>query len=134
MSRIFIAMTLACVAYLASTAAVPAATQEQLIWQHWKTKEKAEHKLALHELRLKQTEPERWLDADIQAYLAEALWVTYYGIALYCIEHELLPPDVELLVEDGYLPKLPGNPYRDWRPMRVHCVDDGFHAGDLPDT
>lgn len=97
----------------------------------WKTKGREEHRLALHEERLKATPPEMWLDYDVQAYLGQAMWVVYYAYLLYSEEHESLPTSHELFVEDGYLAQWPDNPLNDWRPMRVLNIEDGFSPGDF---
>jgi hypothetical protein len=101
------------------------------IWGKWKIKGRQEHKLALHEERLKSSTPEEWLDYDVQAYLGQAMWVVYYAYILYCAEHEAMPTSHELLVEDGYLAEWPGNPADGWRPMRMLHVEDGFSPGDF---
>ena len=101
------------------------------IWELWKTKEKAEHRMLIHEARLRSSKPELWLSVDVQAYLTQALWVVDYAYMLYAAEHGILPTSPELLVEDGYISTWPANPCREWHPMRMLNLEDGFSPGDL---
>ena len=50
----------------------------------------------MHEIRLRDTPQDAWVEQDVNSYLNQALWVMYYGLLLYVLDHGTVPTDLEL--------------------------------------
>ncbi|MEZ5338129.1 MAG: hypothetical protein R3F46_07655 [bacterium] len=72
---------------------------------------------------------------DVRQYLFNAVLTVYLGklaaINTYGSDVLATNNDPLELVDLGYLPSWPGNPFNDWEPMQVFSTADPFSPGDL---
>lgn len=80
--------------------------------------------------KLKSMPQEEWPDAAVETYLADSLWVVYYGILYYSAENNRLPDDVNSLAGTRFVPEWPNNPFNEWEPLTV-STSESFSAGNL---
>ncbi len=74
---------------------------------------------------------EDWSTRQIDLYLYYAMSKVHLALALYEYDFDYLPSTVEGVVAAGYIDEIPGNPFEDWKPMRILGPDEPFHPGAL---
>jgi len=74
---------------------------------------------------------ENWGDAHLAEYSSLAFWLTYHAYTAYLFTYDDIPNDFNDLLTAGFISEIPGNPLREWEPMQVLEISDGFSAGDL---
>lgn len=71
----------------------------------------------------------------VEEYLNTVLWYVYTGKILANKQFDETVnesnSDLQVLVDQGYLPFWPGNPLNNWAPIKVLSSADNFSAGDL---
>lgn len=72
-----------------------------------------------------------WADTEIDTYLTSAFWLICYGMYYYIYEEYHVPESLDEYADERYFPSWPGNPLRDWQPIRILALADGFSAGDF---
>ncbi len=77
------------------------------------------------------TGPDNWDDAKLSEYGVNACWLIYHAINSYLFTNDELPDSLDDLTSSGLLTEVPGNPLRDWEPIEMLDVSNGFSALDL---
>lgn len=72
---------------------------------------------------------------DVRQYLFNAVLTVYLGklAAINTYGSDVIATNIDptMLVDLGYLPDWPGNPFNNWEPMQVFSTADPFSPGDL---
>jgi hypothetical protein len=80
---------------------------------------------------LQQTGPDNWDDAKLSEYGVNVCWLLYHAINSYVFERDELPNSLDDLISAGLITEIPGNPLRNWEPVRMLELSDGFSGLDL---
>jgi hypothetical protein len=74
---------------------------------------------------------EAWGEAEVCAYLRDAVWMVYSALDAYSFDNRDVPDDLHTLVNDGYISAWPLNPLHNWEPISVLTAADAFSPGDF---